>query len=320
MKQLYFFCTLLICAIASPLPAQQAMPEVKEMTEEAYQALKEVKINNLEKDTYLKLETGFILDREKPPYHFKFSDGLERKIYLYQIYDTKNLQPTGRLVVYSTGEQTHTLPIPHRNTKKAVWGLYIDDIKAYDEAADGFSSCLALMLSKEGQGTVKEEESEEEEEYEYCFPADAEVMLANGQSKTFKELDKGDQIWASTHADQDWQAQAVQEITVHYGNFSLWRLVLSPSEVLTASQEILILEERALEATANHPVLTQRGRLRIEEIQTQDVLYLWNAEEQALLPYQVRQVLPHVRSVTEVYNLKSPGEAYIVNGLVVFEK
>ena len=49
-----------------------------------FEAVRKISIKNLEKDTYVK-DGAFILDNSNPPYVFKFSDGMERRIYLYKV-------------------------------------------------------------------------------------------------------------------------------------------------------------------------------------------------------------------------------------------
>ena len=299
--------------------------EYKGMSLEAYKTLKSVKINNLEKDSYLKLDEGFILDRENPPYTFKFSDNILRKIYVFKIFEVEDLKSLGLLAVFtsSEGNKVLTLPIPNSKAVKEAWGLYIDDIKDYEKASANFATCLAFMLTKEGQNVSQSEDEESgEEEYEYCFPATAQVVMADGSNKAIADIQEGDMI-LTTNANQmgSWEAGEVEQVVIHQKpQQKILHLVLSPEYTLSASINELNISEKYLEATPNHPVLTQRGRMTIEEVQVNDLLYQYDQTTNELVPFKVLKAITAYREVNQVYNLKIKGDIYLINGLVVYEK
>ncbi|MDX2305239.1 MAG: Hint domain-containing protein [Microscillaceae bacterium] len=323
----YFLILILIAGLGSnKLLAQQNAPEIAGMMQDSYQQLKSIQIKNPEKDTYLKLESGFILDRQKPPYTFKFNDGIIRKFYVYQIFNAIDLKSVGLLALFNAAgsDKALTLPIPNAKAAKEIWGLYIDDIKAYEKESSNYAACLAFMLTKEGLGAPVAEESGEdtEEEYEYCFPGDAQVMLANGESKAIQDLQKGDMILSSTepHSPQ-WKAEPIQKVIVHQkSTIPMYALTLSPQNILSASLAPVILPEYSLEATGNHPVLTQRGKLCMEQIRVGDILYSYHPQTGEMFSCKVMAVESFSSKAQKVYNLGILGEVYLVNGLIVYKK
>ena len=323
INTLYLMLFFLI-GLVSFIQAQDDM-EYKGMSLEEYKKLKSVEIKNLEKDSYLKLDEGFILDRENPPYTFKFSDNILRKIYVFKIFETEDLKSLGLLAVFtsSEGDKALTLPIPNSKAVKEAWGLYIDDIKDYEKISANFATCLAFMLTKEGQNVSQgDEEASGEEEYEYCFPANAQVMMADGTNKAIADIQEGDMIF-TTKADQidSWKTGEVEQVVIHQKpQQKILRLVLSPEYTLSASIKEINISEKYLEATPNHPVLTQRGRMAIEEVQVNDLLYQYNSMTKELIPFKVLQVIADYQEVDQVYNLKIEGDIYLINNLAVYEK
>lgn len=319
-----YLSLLVLCFLNFAVYSQD---ENKAMQTKEFDALKTISIKNIEKDTYIKTDNGFILDREeKPPYQFKFSDGISRKIYIYQIFGVEELKVIGKLLVYSASGQNQTmmLPIPNTLAGKEVWGLYIDEIKAIDAKASGFATCLAFILTKENNcmgGEGNEASDEEGEEYEYCFPANAQIQLESGQLQAIADVEAEISILAGNEDGKNWQGQSLNKLIIHAGQrFSLSRITLSPLVVNTASTQNSLTPPTYLEATPNHPVLSQRGKVQIKDLKKGDVLYYREAGTGDLIPYQIQKTENKYREVTQVYNLKLNANTYLVNGFVVFSK
>ena len=80
MKKLILFIISFIITLTTF--AQEA--EKMGIKSNEFEAVRKISIKNLDKDTYVK-DGAFILDNSNPPYVFKFSDGIERRIYLYKV-------------------------------------------------------------------------------------------------------------------------------------------------------------------------------------------------------------------------------------------
>ena len=159
-----------------------------------FEAVKKISIKNLDKDTYVK-EGAFILDNSNPPYVFKFSDGLERRIYLYKVLESVGMKEIANLMVFNTPKDGKriNLVVPNPLADKEVWGKYIDELKDGEKAIMGFSSCVAFVLAKEFSGVLAVK-GKEEDKYEYCFPASAQVSMADGSLKNISDVKAGDKV------------------------------------------------------------------------------------------------------------------------------
>ncbi len=298
--------------------------EKRGLTKPEYDAVKMLTVKNLEKDTYIKLPNGFILDRyeSRPAYVFKFSDGIERRIYLYKVFETDQMKEIGMLAFFVTPKDGKQLKlcIPNAMASKEIWGAYIDDLKDNDKKIAGFSSCVAFVLSREFSGGGKNETTSESGEYEYCFPADAHIQLADGTEKNIADIQPGDQLTSFQSDTKTLSVATVTQLQVHDNqSFSLSKLLLSPANNTVASQTEHVAFI-SLEATPNHPVWTQTGKKELGAIQTGEIVYLSDHQTHTLQPYRVHAVFQENRKVTKVYNLVTNQATYVVNGIVVFGK
>ncbi len=318
MKKL--FLTLGLAAlVATGSWAQDS--EKRPITAAEYEAAKKIAVKNLEKDTYVKAGS-FILDRSGDPFVFKFSDGTERRVYLYKLFETEKMSELGMYAIYTTPKdgKLKAFPLPSPDAPGEVWGKYIDDLKYGEEAMKGLSSCIAFALTKSGVGGAPAA-AQEGEKIEYCFPADALVTLANGTTKAIASITAGDQIQSFNATTNVLETATVEKLDIHANqSFALTRLTLmDPAAKLTASQSTQ-WESVSLEATANHPVLTTSGVKRMSEVNVGDTLYHRDAQTNVLKPYDVFLTQSAVRAVDNVYNVKTDKATYLVNGTVVMVK
>ncbi|MBC7891557.1 MAG: hypothetical protein H7Y12_05025 [Sphingobacteriaceae bacterium] len=317
MKKLLL--TLCPLFLALGLLAQDAS-EKRALTAVEYDAVKKVTIKNLEKDSYVKADK-FILDRVGDPFVFKFSDGTERRVYLYKLFETEKMAELGMLTVYTTPKdgKMRMFPIPSPDAPGEVWGKYIDDLKYGEDAMKGLASCVAFALTKSGVGGTPVV-AKEGEKIEYCFPAEAQVTLADGTTKAISEVKTGEQLLSFDEKTGQAELTTVQGVQVHnQKSFSLTRLrLVDPASLETARLENVWSLGMTLEATANHPVLTTTGRKTLGEVAVGEHLLL--LENGSFKKYRVFTTTPEARSVNAVYNLVTDRDTYLVNGLVVFKK
>lgn len=311
MKKILLFITLLLHFAAF------AQDETRGITAAEFAAAKAITIKNLEKDSYFK-SGSLVLDRneEQPPYVFKFSDGIERRIYLYKLFESESMKQLGSLAVYHTPKdgKTLTVCIPNNQADKAIWGQYIDDLKDHAKVADGFAVCMAFMLSKEntGKGKAAEGTTAQADHNEFCFPADAYVLMQDGTEKRIDQVRVGEYVGGT-------QANRVRRVTQHKGQFAITSVLVEPFQAVWAStrNSVGLVE---LEATGNHPVLTLTGRRNLRDLQTGDVVFVQDAARQQYQLAQVKRVLPNTRTVSSVYNLETGKGLYEVNGVLVLNK
>ncbi|MFT4032952.1 MAG: hypothetical protein QM669_11080 [Siphonobacter sp.] len=293
--------------------------EKRPITSAEYDAAKKIVVKNLEKDSYVKAGS-FILDRSGDPVSFKFSDGTERKVYLYKLYDTEKMAELGMYVIYTTPKdgKMKAFPVPSPDAPGEVWGKYIDDLKYGEEAMKGLASCVAFAFTRHGIGGAGAE-VKEGEKIEYCFPAESLIMLANGTTTTINSVQAGDKLVSFNAQTQQQEVAIVKQVDRHdQKEFALTRITLvNPDSKVTASNAAQF-EGFTLEATANHPVLTADGVKKMSDVRVGDVMYHFDG--QTLQAFDVFVTHQSARSVEKVYNLVTDKATYIVNGTVVMTK
>jgi hypothetical protein len=299
-----------------------AQEEKRGITKAEFYSVKMLTVNNLEKDTYIKTDKGFILDRyeSRPAYKFNFSDGIERRIYLYKVFEADKMKEVAMLAFFVTPKdgQILKLCIPNLMAQKEVWGLYIDDLKDNDKKISGFSTCVAFVLSREFSGGGEAGSKTSGEDYEYCFPADSQIKMADLSEKNIENVKIGEKIISINPQTKLTETAEITAIQVHENkDFALTGIVLFPVEnemvSLTGYTESIFLE-----ATPNHPVLTEAGKKIIGDLQTGDILYVF--ENQLVKKYQVAALFAKSRKVKRVYNLTTDKGTYLVNNMLIFGK
>lgn len=320
MKKLLL--TLCPLFLTLSLFAQEAS-EKRALSAAEYDAVKKVTIKNLEKDSYVKADK-FILDRIGDPFVFKFSDGTERRVYLYKLFETEKMAELGMFTVYTTPKdgKMRMFAIPSSDAPGEVWGKYIDDLKYGEDAMKGLASCVAFALTKSGVGGTPVV-AQEGEKIEYCFPAEARITLADGTTKAIADVQAGESVLSFNTEAKQVETAIVQRVLVHANrSFDLTRLTLvDPASLETArSAEGRFLVETTLEGTANHPVLTAIGRKTLGEVRVGETLFWHEAATNTLKSYRVFTAQPTFRTTGTVFNLVTDKPTYLVNGVLVFRK
>jgi len=297
------------------------------LTADQSKAIKGIKIANLDKDTYVKID-GFILDRyeERPAYVFTYSDGVTRKIYLYKIFSAADTKELGLLALYKNEKTGETKPfvIPGATGDRAAWDAYIDDLKYVGEKEPGLMSTLTFVLSREmadllaGGGKADGDGAKKKEEYNFCFAPDALVTLANGTAKRIADVTPGDVVQSYDAATKTAAVTTVMKLNEHpAGAYSLVGAWLTPATELTADTRPHTAPV-LLEATRNHPVLTATGKKALGDVNVGELLYRIEAGQ--AVPYRVVRMESSLRTVERVYSLSTQSGVYIVGGTVVLDK
>lgn len=343
LSLLIFLCCavttqLLSQRVWAKMPIQGAQPTSEapgSMTLEQLNAIKAIKIANLDKDTYFK-SGGFILDRyeERPAYVFTYSDGITRKIYLYKVFTAEDTKELGLLAIYQNTKTNEVKPfvIPGATADRKAWDAYIDDLKYVGEKEPGLMSTLTFVISREmasllsGGGAKTDEGSgKKKEEYNFCFAPDAPVTLADGSSTPISQVKAGDMVLGYDAQTKTFMPTHVTNVATHESTqpqdeISLAGVWLASTHELTTDTRITLPTPVLLEATANHPVLTAAGRKALGEVQAGDVLYRYEAGNHELTAYKVVRTEKAIRTVKTVYNLTTESGAYLVGETVVLDK
>jgi hypothetical protein len=318
MKKLFYSILALLITLTSF--AQEAAKTGIKNTE--YDLIKKISIKNLDKDTYIK-DGGFVLDNSSQPYVFKFSDGLERRIYVYKVMEATGMSEIANLMIFTTPKNGKQIPlvVPNPLAEKEVWGKYIDDLKEGEKTIMGFSSCIAFVMAKEFSG-VSGDKSKDEDKYEYCFPGNALVTMADGSTKEIADIKSGDSVMSynvSTNAEEE---TLVEKVDIHESNrFALTTLsLIDPNAMIEATLNASKFDLKVLEATANHPLLTSTGTTKMGDIKVGDILYFYEKDAKAFKEFKVFTTHKDSKMVEKVYNLITQKNNYLVNSIVVQKK
>ena len=315
----------LVCVLACPsLNAQTAF---RALTAAEYKKAKTLTVKDLESDTYVKFENAYVLDRYemKPPYVFKYSDGIERRVYLYRLLDNKTKEAMAMVAVYTvpSKKQVFNVCVPSPVSDKAVWATYIDDLKEYNKQEPAFGSAFAYVMSREmiglSGGTVGSAQANKSD-YDVCFPAYAPVTLPDGSVQPIAAIRPGDQVAGYNAKTGRPESVLVKKVEIHAGQvYELTTLTLG-SETITAGKNTRQLAQvTTLQATPNHPVLTPQGEKTAGTLQTGDQVLVHNAETNRFETFRV--VSSDTRSATDkVYNLVTDSGNYLIGGAVVMDK
>ncbi len=288
-----------------------------------YQQLKSLTIDNLERDSYVVFdEEGFILDRYelKPAYVFNFSDEIERKVYLYLVYPLETEDTLGCVMFYQREDVTIVLPLPGANADREAWGLYIDDLKYVGEDEPGFLACVGFVVSKEFSALLAGSAGgqEEEGEYEYCFAENAMIQVAGGREIIVSDIVPGMEIMSWDSKRQASTKTVVTGLDVHHREaidmYEIW--VTDPAVLLADNLNQPVLKRLYL--TPNHPVETESGIMRAEEIRAG--MHIYCKENGELISVPVMASRTAHSSETTVYSIITEGMPFFVEGILVWPK
>ena len=314
--------------------AQDAKPIGRPLTMVEYQKAKAYIITDLDKDTYVKFDNTYILDRydAKKPYFITGDDGLKKRMDLYKFIAKEGMQELGLMVFYTTEKgKVYKALLPNYTADGKVWEKYFEDIHAIDKIEQNFVLKLSYVLSKEmGYQLYKamnqgKDVSKDAGTYgsDICFPGSDEVAMADGSKKLLKNIQQGDEVLTLDLATNKTIAVKVQGLTVHEAkNYAITTLLLIKASTTTTANGInVLLTSKELQATPNHPIQTascikEAGKINIGEqlfcvndaSKTNELYTVWHTNEQA-------------GGTQKVYNIvAASGTTFIMNNVVVRQK
>jgi hypothetical protein len=318
---LCFSITLFAQDVVNPRP----------LTMEEYEKAKTFEIKDLDKDTYVKFENTYILDRYemKKPYFVTGDDGLKKRIDLYKFIGKIGMQELGLFVFYTNEKgNVYKAVVPNFTADGKVWEKYFEDIHAINKVEENFILKLSYILSKElsfqqykslNQG---KDLSKESATYgnDICFPGDQLVTLSNGVKKELKLVKPGDEVEAINPTSKQRMLIKVKELTTHEAkNYALVKLTLIRANH-SADNEIH-LSTKTIEATPNHPMLTDTGSKNMKLVVEGDHILCFNENTKAYDSYQVFEKKEYAGSKQPVYNIvANEGDTFIMNDVMVLQK
>jgi hypothetical protein len=323
MKQLF----MALCLMAGPFLTLYAQDSVsKALTMAEYEKAKSFSPGDLDKDSYVKFENAYILDRNDfgKPYFITGDDGLKKRIDLYKLIRKEGRIELGTLIFYTTETgQRYMACLPGFRADGKVWEKYFEDIHAIDKVEKNFVLKLSYVLSRElgfqlyraGAGGQVSGRERETGTYgnDICFPGATLVRMADGKMRELADVRPGDAIVTIDPVTKQSGAVHVKELTVHTArNYVITRLLMVRA---SGDGREIVLSSKVLQATPNHPILTAEGEKKIGEVKLGDKLgspdgiyTVWDIEESA-------------GGVQKVYNIVATGgSTYVMDGVTVLQK
>jgi hypothetical protein len=141
--------TLCILYTATICLAQKTV-NPRPLTMAEYDKALTYKIADLDKDTYVKFDNAYVLDRyeNRKPYFITGTYGLKKRIDLYKLVAKEGLQEIGLMVFYTseTGKMCQAL-VPDFTADAKVWDKYFNDIDNISKVEKNFILKLSYVLS-----------------------------------------------------------------------------------------------------------------------------------------------------------------------------
>ena len=325
-----FAVTLLL--VAASFAQSTAVVNPRPLTLEEYNKARTFTVSDLDKDTYVKFENKYVLDRYemRKPYFITGDDGLKKRIDLYRLYARDSMQEIG-LVIYYTNEKNkrYTAVQPSINSAAAVWERYFEDIHAIDKEEKNFVLKLSYVLSKEMSfqlyKALNKETAAENGTYgtEICFPGDQLVTMGDGSKKYLQAVRPGDQVLTIDPATKATTAVTVKALTEHNAEpYALTRLLLvAAATTETGNGYEVTLSSKVIEATPNHPVQTTVAKKKIGDITTGEQLICYDEQRRDYITYTVQDKAERTGKLQKVYNIVAEGgTTVIVNNVMVLQK
>jgi hypothetical protein len=324
MKHLF----MALCLLAGPFLTVVAQDSTasKALTMAEYEKAKNFSPGDLDKDTYVKFENVYILDRNDfgKPYFITGDDGLKKRIDLYKLIRKEGRVEIGTVIFYTTeGGKRYMACLPGFKADGKVWEKYFEDIHAIDREEKNFVLKLSYVLSRElgfqlYRATATGQSGGHDREAgtygnDICFPGDMLVTMAGGNRRPLRDVKPGDAVVTVDPATKQVATVRVKELTVHEArNYAITRLLLLS---VREKGRGIRLSSRLLQATPNHPMLTLQGEKKMGELVIGDkvlspdgVFTVWDKQESA-------------GGMQRVYNLVTAGQGtFIMNGVMVMQK
>jgi hypothetical protein len=146
-----------------------------------------------------------------------------------------------------------------------------------------------------------------------CFPAGVYVSLADGSRKRIEDIKVGDKV-----LDLNQTPSVVKGVDVHQGNFNIGALSFNMPEKVdfvsnNASQNTVLLE-----ATLNHPLSINGKKVTLNDVKIGDSVL--QITDNQIVKTKINRFDKNYRTVKTVYNLRTTGKGFFVNGYGVFNK
>jgi hypothetical protein len=332
MKKLIVFIVSGLVVLAANAQ-DSAKSKLRPLTMAEYEKAKTYTVKDLDKDTYVKFDGNYILDRYemRKPYFITGDDGLKKRIDIYKLLSKEGMQELGTEIYYTNEKgKVYTAVMPNATTDAKVWDKYFNDIDNINKEEKNFVLKLSYVLSKEmsfqlykvmNGGQAKGDDGTYGTDI--CFPGNQEVAMADGSRKLLQNIRPGDQVISVNPTTKQSSVAQVKELVKHEAkNYAITKLlVVSATEKRTVAGIEVVLSSKVLAATPNHPMNIGKVRKPIGKIAIGEKLICLNEQTKRYETYTVYQKTEAADGMQQVYNMVlSSGGAFTVNDVMVLQK
>jgi hypothetical protein len=305
------------------------------ITMDEYVKAKAFVVKDLDKDTYVKAGTDYVLDRYemRKPYFITGDDGLKKRIDLYKLIAKDGMQELGTQIFYTNEKGKQFVAIqPNFNADSKVWERYFEDIHAIDKVETNFVLKLSYILSREmsfqlyksmNQGKDLKEESGTYGT-DICFPGTQKVAMADGTVRLLSEIRAGDKVTTVDPVSKTPVASVVHKLIVHEAkNYAITSLLaVRATERLTKHAVEISLYAKVIEATPNHPMMTSHEvRKRIGDIEVGEKILCAETGSNKFEQYTVINTREKAGGSQQVFNMElAGGTTAVINNVMVLQK
>jgi hypothetical protein len=218
---------------------------------------------------------------------------------------SEGLCPTKKGYIDTTGKLVISFP---KNGELAEASLFKNGVATFvlfNGQGDGFKY---TMIDKTGKILWQSVDNQS-----LCFPAGVYVSLADGSRKRIEDIKIGDIV-----LDLNKTPSVVKGLDVHHGSFNIGALSFNMPETVdfvsnNASQNTVLLE-----ATLNHPLSINGKKVALNDVKIGDSVL--QVIDNQVVETSVNHFNKKYRTVKTVYNLRTSGKGFFVNGYGVFNK
>jgi hypothetical protein len=329
MKRAFFVVALLTGGV---IGRAQDTAGTRTLTMDDYARTPGFFIKDLDKDTYVKFDNTYILDKSEfpKPYFITGDDAKKKRIDLYKLILKDGRVDLGIMVFYTTENGKRYLAcMPSYKADAKIWEKYFEDIHSIEKEEPFFVLKLSYVLSKElgfqlykaQSGMQGKEITREAGTYgnDICFPGDMRVRMADGSSRVLSGVRPGDEVVTVDPVTLVPGRVKVQELTVHEEkNYAITKVLLLSA--VDGDGEIS-LHTQWLEATPNHPMVTRLGDKKAGQLEEGDKVVCLDQKTGRYAEFTVWDKTEFAGGMQRVYNIvASGGSTFIMNNVMVLQK
>lgn len=310
-------------------------PSPRPITIDEYDKAKTYVVKDLDKDTYVKVGSDYVLDRYemRKPYFITGDDGLKKRIDLYKLISKDGMQELGTQIFYTNEKGKQFVAIqPNFTADSKVWEKYFEDIHAIDKIEKNFVLKLSYILSKEMSfqlyKSLNNGKDLKEESGTYgtdiCFPGSQAVAMADGTTRLLSDIRKGDQVLTVDPVTKAAIPVTVSKLISHEAkNYAITTLLVVKANESQNNEGIFVqMQVKIIQATPNHPILTGGNvRKKIGDIIIGEEVICSDQVSKRFESYQVVNKTEKAGGMQRVYNMElEGGSTAVLNEVMVLQK